>query len=119
MGKGTKVGNYVRKNPWGFAAGDPFGVMGAVGSISVNGRSLNSMTRQAGDWLGGAFKSPGEMPEPGPPPQPPSLTDEAIQRARMAEIARARSGGRRSTFLTGPMGAPGAPPTSRPTLLGG
>jgi hypothetical protein len=59
-----------------------------------------------------------DMPDLGAPPASPSLTDEAVRRAREAELARTRAGGRRSTFLTGPLGAPGSAPTQRKSLLG-
>jgi hypothetical protein len=53
-----------------------------------------------------------------PPPKPaPDLADEGLANTRKAQLLRLLSGrGRRSTFLTGPLGSTGA--ASKPTLLG-
>lgn len=51
------------------------------------------------------------------PPPAPDITDQLVQRARLAAMRRAQMGtGLAQTFLTGPLGAPlptGAPPASR------
>lgn len=53
----------------------------------------------------------------GAPPPPPDLADEGLANTRKAQLLRLLSGrGRRSTFLTGPLGSTGA--ASKPTLLG-
>lgn len=51
----------------------------------------------------------------------PDLTDAAVRQARTTELARLMSGrGRKSTFLTGPMGEVGGPlPALGKTKLGG
>lgn len=48
-------------------------------------------------------------PEKKPDLTAPDLTDDAIREARSSELLRLKSGqGRRSTFLTGPMGSTGS-----------
>jgi hypothetical protein len=58
--------------------------------------------------MSGVFSSPkppAPPPLPAPPPGPNNL--EARERAAEERLRRLRAGGRQSTILTGPQGAPG------------
>lgn len=52
------------------------------------------------------------------PPPPPDLTEQAIRLARLSERRRQAAGGRRSTFLSGALGASGAASTTVQRMLG-
>jgi len=53
-------------------------------------------------------------------PATPDLTDELVQRARLAAIRRAQMGGAlQSTFLTGSLGDTTTPITKKPSATGG
>lgn len=71
----------------------------------------------------GAVKSfvEGNKPAPiGAAPVPPDLTEEALRKARAAEMLRVLSRrGRASTMLTGPQGDTSTPNTRKTMLTGG
>jgi len=57
---------------------------------------------------------------PSEPPPPPSRSDAEVQNAAARERRRRLlAGGRASTILTGPQGAPGTGTVARKQLLGG
>lgn len=60
-----------------------------------------------------------DIPKIAPPPAPPDLTDELVQRAGIAQRLRnMASQGIGSTFLTGPVGLTTPAPTTLPGLGG-
>lgn len=67
-----------------------------------------------------AFMQPPKTPDlPAAPPPPPDLTDQAIKDAKRRELLNPTlTGGRRSAFLSGPLGDQSKIPTLTKSILG-
>lgn len=84
---------------------------------SARGRGASNPGREIVSASGWAMD---RLEGPSPPPAPPSRSAEEVQRAAERERRRRlQAGGRASTILTGPQGAPGTASVARKRLLGG
>lgn len=85
-------------------------VAGAISPL-ITGYQLMSKT--------GLFKSLAEAnPNAAVPKPPPDLTDQAVREAANRKKRQSMFGGRKSTFLTGPLGDRSAIPDNQKSILG-
>lgn len=91
--------------------------MGGFGGRSVTPQTAAYWRTHAQPGAGlGGLKPEDILAEP---PPTPDLTDDLVQRARLAAIRRAQMGGAlQNSFLTGPYGDTSAPATAAPGLKG-